>query len=159
MRPLSDGERQILTRRTEGFSDLVREIAPGINELASYLGYIQPEHAAEQLEPFLMSVEEFLQNADLTALTEGQQIWLQTRLAYLIIEVLVHRHGGHPFLQADPEADFFLHYVVGNFDDGTPRTTLVEPFAIAYNVIHAAPARTLIENIDKLNLGMSSTTM
>jgi hypothetical protein len=153
MRDLTSEEQRILAQRQDEFPRLVAEIAPGVIELATYLGHEPPHTALRVPERFLLELERFLRTVELGQMSEGQMIWLNTRLAFFVIELLVHRHGGHPFVQMDPDSDYFLHYVVGNFDDGTPRTTIVEPFDLTYAVLHQPLGRSLVGAITDLQLG------
>jgi hypothetical protein len=153
MRDLSQEEKETLARRRAKFPEFVASIVPGIGELAEFIRYEQATAAADRPEDFLPFLEAFVAEANLEPLSRDQMLWLNTRLGYFIIELLVHRHGGHPMLQVSPDDDFFLHYVVGEFDDGTPRNVIIEPFAVGYSVTKQPPGRSLVRAIDRLHLG------
>ncbi len=78
MRNLTTEEQTTLRRRRAEFPKIVKEIKPGITDLANYIvsvhpdlaehyGYHDHEQAAERPETFLPILEEFLQRLDVSA--------------------------------------------------------------------------------------------
>ena len=70
---------------------------------------------------------------------------------YLIGEYLIEKKGGYWFLQTDKESDFFLAYVVGDFDNEKPEI-IVDPGEVAAYLVDKKPPRSIMDALKKLNL-------
>lgn len=142
-RPLTEQEQEQLASRRAAFTDVMEQLGPAITELADHLGLPFPERAVDRLDEVLQELDRTLPRLDLEALSNEQLVWLNTRLLYFIGQWLVRRYSGHWFLQEDPESDFFLRYITGNFQDSPDPTIIIDPLEVAIHVLEDPSARPL----------------
>jgi hypothetical protein len=148
---LSSEERSMIEERTRAFPGVMEEMPGDLAELADFLAVANYRLTRDGLEALAQALGALLSNGDVSSIDEEQRIWLHTRMMYLIGELLNERHGGHWFLESDPDSDFYGRYVVGGFRHDPDR--LVDPAEAANEVLNDEPRRDLLGEIDRLGTG------
>jgi hypothetical protein len=153
MRPLTSEERATMNRRKDDFPEVMADIPRMIKELADGVGLQGPGVPVERFDELLTRVDEAIQDLDTQSLDEEAYLWLLTRLGYFAGEFLARRHQGHWMLQTDPDADFFLRYVVSGFEGPLGANTTVDPMHLAENILRLPTGRSLLNEIERLGSG------
>ncbi|HWA26172.1 MAG TPA: hypothetical protein VG734_10955 [Lacunisphaera sp.] len=140
MRDFTSNERQLLSDRKQQFEPFLEEMLPVLADFADRIGIENSHLIAADPDVFLPPIAEFMREQ---MVAPNDRSWIVTRLGYFIGEVLNKRLGGCWFINEWPETRYFLHYVVGQFDDGSRPNAMVDPFEIANAFVAAPPGRDL----------------
>lgn len=156
MRPLTNEERATMNRRNDDFPEVMADIPRMIKELADGVGLPGTGSPMERFDELLARVDEAIRDLDIQSLDEEAYLWLLTRLGFFAGEFLARRHQGHWMLQTDPNADFFLRYIISGFEEPLGGNTSVDPMHLAENTLRLPRGRSLLNEIERL--GSTSTS-
>lgn len=120
---------------------------PALADLAQALELSQPSMIVADPESYVPAIARFMENQVVTA---DDQVWIVTRLGYLIGEVLVQRLSGRWTLNEWPETRYFMRYVVGEFGALRNQGAMADPFEAAEAFVLLPPGRNLQEYLGEI---------
>jgi len=143
-------EQKLLVERRKCFDGFLEELCPVLHEFAEDLQLPNPPMILVEPDDYVAPIAQFMRDQ---IVGEDDRIWVITRLAYFIGEVLCKRLEGCWFLNDWPETRYFLRYVVGQFGAGTRPNVMADPFEAASEFIAHPPGRNLGKFIDEIEAG------
>ena len=150
MRDLTAEEIAVRTLRRQGLPQFLSCVQPGLEEFISSVVVESPERYIQDLEQFMSVLELWLSAQDLRGLSRGDFLWLQTRIAYLIGQLMRLRFDAVWILDEDTESKFFLRYVMGYFKHGVKAGVVLDPMTVASAYLETPPPRSLTALLDSI---------
>ncbi len=129
---------ELLDRRRAELVNVAAESRPVADEFLARLGLWQGSSAPHFIGNSTSAVDNWLSNQ---VITDEDHNWITVRLAYLIAEVIMERHGGEWLLCEDSRRRSFGRYVVGNMPSAPG--FLFDCFEAAHHLASQSPPRSL----------------
>jgi hypothetical protein len=149
MRSLSPEESSLRQHRREQFAAFSEERRDVLIDFAHRLQLPDPAAIIEEPKRYLASIAAFMKGQ---TIREDDRIWILTRLACFIGELLAHEFRGTWFLNEIPDSRYFLQIVVGRFLEVDSPAAMVAPFEIAASFVNEPQGRDLeraVEDVEK----------
>jgi hypothetical protein len=146
-RALTDDERELRDRRRANFNGFFEERVPVLAEFLGLLQLPEPRAVMSDAWRFLPAVDQWVA---VQVIAPENRIWLMTRLAYLLGELLCQRYGGSWFLNEVVDSRFFLRYVVGRFSSVPNPLAMVDPFEPINELLAGPPGRSLSRLVSEI---------
>ena len=136
---------ELLDRRRAELANLAAESRPVVDEFLARLGLWQGSSPPHFVDSSTSVVEKWLNDQ---VINHEDRAWITVRLAYLIAEVIMERHGGEWLLCEDSRRRSFGRYVVGNLPAAPG--FLFDCFEAAHHLASDPPPRSLAGIIAEL---------
>jgi hypothetical protein len=146
MRKLTEEEKATRNRMRKQLYPFIQECWPLLSDFMERLGSKEPTLIVMDPEQCLETIDNFMKYQ---VVEPDDRIWIMTRIACYLGELLVHRFGGVWFLNEIPDSRYFLKYVVGRFTRIRNYNAMVDPFYIADVYVSEPPGRSLSEFVEE----------
>jgi hypothetical protein len=123
-------------------------MAPALRQLARLVSPDDLDLPLRDPMAILPALERLLANEDLSALSADDRRSLAAELMHYIAHLLRSEHGGGWELDREPASPTFGRYVLTKFTRNALPLAIVEPGAIAHDIVVSPPPRSLIAAID-----------
>jgi hypothetical protein len=123
-----------------------------LGELAQVAGIVPASALFDDPQGQFARLAGFIDRTDLQAATDDARTWLLNRLGLYLAHCVMARHGGALAVQDNPQQRFYLAFVVTGMHPPVPAGARLDPFALAYDAIHARPRLplgTLLANAER----------
>jgi hypothetical protein len=142
-----EDERNIISRRRDGFEQFIAERMPVLSDFMASLELSEPGLVLVDAESFLAPLDQWLANQTINV---DDRDWLLTRIGYYVGEYLVQQLAGCWLLCEAPDSPLFGRYVVGQFGKVVNPRAMADPFAAAATLVDQPIGRSLAAMMEQV---------
>lgn len=150
MHELTQDQQEKLDRRRAGLDQYLEERMPVLVEFCDRLELPEPHRVLIEAELFLAPIDDWVAQQELDGdVNQEDRVWLASRLAYFLGELLAQRFHGCWFVDDNPNGRYFGNYVVGQFSHFP--NGRVDPSVAIWDLLSQPVGRSLVQLVEEMS--------